>query len=214
MQMRRLVFTALASWGVGCSGGRTDTGTGTGTLLAAIEVEGSANGTSIDVMLTLRGNPVPSANVVFTDVDSGQTLALDQIQSGAYRGSFGNYHRTLKVKITSGDDTLSATLEGPSPHVITRPPNDAIVERAGFMFLRVEWQAPSAAQRVVIVPDGIDPITLDGDPFFATIPLMALKDQTQMIEVRRETSVDLAGGAQGSKMTTRYKVDNSFTLEG
>lgn len=212
MRFRSFTLLVLAS---GCAGGgRTDPGTGTGTLVAAIEVEGSANGTSIDVMLTLKGNPVPSANVVFTDVDSGQTLTLDQIQSGAYRGSFGNYHRALKVKITAGDDTLSAALEGPSPHVITRPPNDAIVERAGFMFLRVEWRAPSAAQRVVITPEGIDPVTLDGDPFFATIPLMGLQDQAQMIEVSRETSVDLAGGAQGSKWTARYKVDNRFTLEG
>jgi len=32
--------------------------------------------------------------------------------------------------------------------------------------------------------------------------------------VTRETSVDLDGGVSGSRMRTRYTVDNRFTIEG
>jgi hypothetical protein len=205
-----LVGLALAA---GCSK-RTDPGSGSGTLLAAIEIAGSEAATSIDVALTLGGNPVAGANVVFTDADTNQVLTLEQSHAGSYRGTLSRYHRTLKVKITSGDDTLAAELEGPSPHIITRPPNDSIVRRGSFTNLRVEWQAESHADRALVEAEGAAPIPLDNDPFEANVPLADLKDKEQKISVGRETSVDLAGGAKGSKMTSRYKVDNRFTLEG
>lgn len=195
-------------------GSRTDSGSGSDTLFALIEVTGKPESTGVEVELKLRGNPVVGANVVVTDDDTKGTTTLEGRSAGLYKATLTGYARTLGVKITSGEDTLEARLEGPSPHVITRPPNDAIVRRADFDVLRVEWQADTPADRVEIEPEGTDAITLDGDVFEALVPLGPLKSREQRIGVTRETSVDLAGGVEGSKMRSRYKVDNRFTLEG
>jgi hypothetical protein len=193
---------------------KTDPGSGSGTLTVQIEIDGAQSGTAIDAQIMLGKNPVAGASVVFTEVDTHATATLEMIAPGSYKGTMPSGSRTLKVKIASGDDYLEAQLEGPGPHVITRPPSGALVQRGGFMNLLVQWSASSRADRVEIDPEGIDPILIEGDPFQAEVPLSGLMDVEQSISVIRETSVDLAGGTSGSRMRSRYKVDNRFTLEG
>ena len=208
----------LAAFVLGC-GARTDPGSGTQTLLAQIEVSGKPDSTSIEVGLTARGNPVSGANVVFTDVDSGEQFTADAPLAGNYRVTMSGYPLALRVKITAGDNELEAQLEGPSPHKITTPPEDALVLAVdmetgeAFEFLVVRWEAERKASRVVVHPQGSPEIEINGDPLFSEIPLENLDSGDQQVGVTRETSVDLAGGAPGSQMRTRYRVDNRFTLE-
>lgn len=198
---------------VACGNG-TDSGSGTETLFTTIEVTGRPDDTKVEVELSARGNPVVGANVVFTDVDRELTVTAEGKNSGKYQANFSGYARTLRVKITSGEDTLEAQLRGPAPHVITRPPNDAIVRRADFEVLDVEWEADDPAESVEVIPEDGDKLELMQDDFEATLPLGPLKNGSQKLSVERETSVDLSGGTEGSRFRSRYKVDNRFTLEG
>ena len=203
-----------------CCCGGTDPGNGTQTLFANVEIRGRPDSTKLTVELRSRGNPVIGANVVVTDVEMDRSINLAGKGGGKdkdkhdYQGMFEGYVRTVRVRVTSGDDNLEAQLRGPSPHTIRRPGNDDIVRRADSDFLTVAWESDDPADRVTISADGIDPIVEEGDPFEVDVPLGALKDGDQKVEVERETSVDLAGGTKGSVMRSRYKVDNRFTLEG
>ena len=85
--------------------------------------------------------------------------------------------------------------------------------RKDFIILKVEWEADDEADRVEVEPDKSAAISLDGGAFSADVPLSALENGDQKIGVTRETTVDLAGGTEGSRMRSRYKVDNRFTLE-
>lgn len=206
-----LPFFALA---LAACGSPTDSGFGTETLFATIEVTGEPDNTKIEVELLARGNPVVGANVAFTNLDTDEAIVAEQRSAGSYRARVDGYARTLRVRITAGEDELEAALEGPSPHVITRPANNAIVRRGDFDRLKIEWEADSAADRVVIDPEDAEKLELSEDPFTAELPLGGLKNGEQKLEVTRETSVDLDGGAAGSRMRSRYVVDNRFTLEG
>lgn len=208
----KLAIPLLLSTTLACGNG-TDSGSGTGTLFTTIEVSGRPDSTKVEAEITARGNPVVGANVVFTDVERSQPVTAEGKSSGKYQANFQGYVRTLKVQITSGDDTLEAQLEGPAAHVITRPPNDAIVRRADFEVLDVEWDADAAADSVEVVPEEGNKLSLDHDDFEATLPLGPLKNGSQKLSVERGTSVDLAGGTEGSRFRSRYKVDNRFTLE-
>jgi hypothetical protein len=195
-------------------GGRTDPGSGTNTLFVLIEVNGKPDSTSIEANIEARGNGVVGANVVFEDLDRRVMAVGEQRSAGSYRASIAGYARALSVRIVSADDELEAQLEGPAPHVITRPENDVIVDRKSFETLKIEWEADDRADRVEIIPQGAEKITLDGDPFEARIPLGGLENGSHDLEVIRENDVDLDGGTAGSRMRTRYTVDNRFTLEG
>lgn len=207
-------FYALTFCATLACGNGTDSGSGTGTLFTTIEVTGRPDDTKIELELSARGNPVVGANVVFTDVDREQTVTAEGKNAGKYQANFNGYARTIRVQVTSGEDNLEAQLRGPAPHVITRPPNDAIVRRAEFEVLDVEWDADDPADSVEVIPEDGDKLKLDQDNFEATLPLGPLKNGSQKLSVERETSVDLSGGTEGSRFRSRYKVDNRFTLEG
>jgi hypothetical protein len=211
--MRALRFAGLLAFAVSC-GGKTDPGGGSGSLFVLAEISGKPDSTSIEIEVKAGGNEVIGANVVLEDVDRGKRATAEERSAGLYRAALEGYARTLSLKIVSGDDDLEAQLEGPAPHVITRPENNAIVQRRDFDNLLIEWQAEGPAERVEIVPQGTDPIVLEGDPFEFRIPLGGLENGEHKISVTRETTVDLRGGSVGSRMRTRYTVDNRFTLEG
>jgi hypothetical protein len=216
-----LLWAALlgaASCGVGC--GSTDSGGGSGTLFVTAEANGRPDSTRIRVTLQQRGNPVVGANVVVVHVENDVSINLEGVGSSGrgsefkYEGTFNRYARTLALKITSGEDALDARLQGPAPHVITRPPNDVIVRRKEFEFLDVRWEADGSADAATVTVSDLEPMELEGDPFEVQIPLGGLRNGTHQVEVRRETSVPLTGGVEGSVMRTRYTVDNRFTIEG
>jgi hypothetical protein len=195
-----------------CASG-TDPGEGTGTLVALVEASGRPDRTSVEVSLVAGDSPVAGANVVLTDVESERDVTAEMKKAGEYRASFPGYARTIRIRVVEGDDFLEGQLEGPAPHVITRPPADAIVRRGDFTDLRIEWEAEDPADRVEVDLKGADRLELEGDPFTADIPLLDVDDGEQTLSVRRETEVHLAGGRPGSRMRARYEVDNRFTVE-
>jgi hypothetical protein len=183
-------------------------------LFVLAEVSGKPDSTSIEVEIKANGNPVVGANVFLEDADRGNTATAEGKSAGLYRASIEGYARTLSLRIVSGEDDLEAQLEGPAPHTITYPLDDAAVQRKDFEFLLIQWLADEPAERVEIVVPGADKIELDGDPFEVRIPLGGLENGEHELTVTRETSVNLDGGVAGSRMRTRYTVDNRFTLEG
>ena len=92
--------------------------------------------------------------------------------------------------------------------------NNAIVRRADFDQLLVEWEADAAADRIEVDPEDGEKITMEEDPGEVRLPLGGLQNGEQRVKVLRENVVELEGGAAGSRMRTSYEVDNRFTLEG
>lgn len=213
--MRRAALAALAALSVGC-GSKTDPGGGTDTLTALVEVRFSpADRTTIEVDLrSAANNPVVGATVTLDDVDRGNQASAVEESPGSYRGGFDGYARTVAIELSTPDgDRLNAQLEGPAPHVLTRPTDGAIVRRGDFDSLKVIWAAESDAEAAEVEAGDGEPVRRDGDPGEAELPLGPLLDGPQTLTVRRETTVDLAGGLPGSKMRSRYETRIQFTLE-
>jgi len=196
---------------------QTSSGSGSETLYTICEVDARADNTQLSVSLKNRGNSVIGANVLVIDRTTERNLNLEGGERGdgyRYEGVFSGYAQIIQLKITSGEDELEAQLVGPSPHEITRPPNDAIVRRGSFDSLTVNWDADDAADKVIIRVNEENPLILDDDEFTADFPISDLQNGAHSIGVERENSVELSGGAAGSVMRIRYKVDNRFTIEG
>lgn len=203
----------VAGLAVGPACSRTDSGSGTGTLHAIVEIRADETSTTIEAQLQKEGVSVRGANVFVREDDTGATATLESPVPGLYRATMRGYARTIELVITAGEDGLEAVLEGPKPHRITRPPNDARVRRTGFDVLEVEWDADGPAERVELTAGG-ERVTLEGDLYRGEIPLQPLSNGEHTLGVTRETRVDLEGGTEGSRMRSRYEVDNRFTLEG
>jgi hypothetical protein len=215
--MKRLAFALLVALSA-CA--RTSAGSGTGNLYVEADIQGKPGSTKMSVIVKRQGNVVVGANVFLEDLDTGRTKNLegrgdsDQKKGDySYEGTWDGYVRAISLKITSGDAELEGALEGPSEHEITRPPDNFIVRRGDGSVLTVEWSVDARADRAVIDAEGIDPIEIEGDPGSAELPLDALPQGDQKVSVERETSVELQGGTEGSRIRARYKVDNRFTLE-
>lgn len=215
-QLSRWAFMALCGLltaSQAACGSATDPGSGTKTLLALIEVQATGANSQVEVELTANGNPVIGANVAFTHQETGRQHTAESVSAGNYRVIIDGYARTLAVKITAGNDELKAQLQGPAKHSITRPSNDSRVRRGSFATLKVTWEAEEPAESVVLKANQAAPVTLNGDPFSAEIPLGELENGPVDLSIIRETTVNLAGGVTGSQMRTRYQVDNRFSLE-
>ena len=118
----------------------TDSGEGSETLYVEVNAQSEGDSTQVAATLSKQGNDVVGANVVIRDVGNDTSINLEGAPSSSgyvYSGILTGYARLLLLEIKSGDDDLIAQLGGPNPHVITRPPNDAIVRRQSFdEFLR------------------------------------------------------------------------------
>ena len=153
--MRRpVVRAALALFTLGAiaCGSKTNPGSGTQTLTVLVEVTRpagqGADRTVVEVDLrSAGGNPIAAAEVRLEDVDrGGETMATNEAP-GSFRGSFNGYARTIRLDLTTPDgDALDAQLEGPAPHVISRPPEGSMVSRGNFETLKVTWDATDAAE--------------------------------------------------------------------
>lgn len=210
--MRALAIVVVGLLTAGC-GSKTDPGGGTQTLTALVEVLASAERTLIEVDLRAGANPIATADVRLEDVDRGN-VATAEGDTGSFRASFNGYARTVRIELTTPDgDNLNAQLQGPAPHVITRPSTGVTVRRGGFESLKVTWDSDEDAEAVLIEAGDGAPLMLDGDPKEAEISLAPLLNGPQTVRIQRQTTVELAGGIPGSKMRSRYEVSSDFTLE-
>lgn len=204
-------LSALLLLLAGC--GVTSTGTGTGTLYVEATSKGKPDSTELEVIVRRAGEAVMGANVYVEDVEGAVAARSLEPKGKAYEGRFPGYVRGMRLKVTAGEDELEAALEGPSAHLITNPPAGGLVLRGTAEILTIEWSAEGPADRVRIDAEALDEVLVEGDPGEYALPLAGLKDGDQKVEVRRETSVDLAGGVAGSVWRARYEVDNRFTLK-
>lgn len=194
----------------------TDPGSGSGTLLVVADAFGKPDSTQLVVEVRKGAEPVRAASVEMEDVQRGRVHQLEEIGEGSqrrYESVIDEYVPILRLRIRSGNDLLEATLEGPTVHQITRPPDGARVARGSDEFLTVRWEAAAPAGGVTITPEGAPPLEVDGSQTSINVPLSGLQDGDQVLRVERSTETALAGGVDGSRMTVRYKVDNRFTLE-
>ncbi|MFO0722257.1 MAG: hypothetical protein U1E65_00655 [Myxococcota bacterium] len=214
----RWALVALFALGSGCGG--TSPGGGTRTLYVEATSTGKPDGTEFVVLVLKGGNNVPGANVFLEDRANGKQTNLvghgdPSKKKGEYRyeGRAGYYVESLRLKVTVGDDSLEAALDGPHPHLITRPGNNDIIAAATGEALGVEWSRNGLADRVHIRPEGVPEVVLEQDPGQTTVPLGPLKSGDQKLEVARENQVTLAGGTEGSVWKASYGVENRFTLQ-
>lgn len=191
----------------------TNPGTGSGTLLVNADVEGKSDSTEIEIEVKKDMRPVFGANVTVRDLSTGSLTTLEGKGDGVYKTTLNRYVRSVAIKIVSGDDALEAAIEGPAKHTITRPPDNAIVRRAGGEVLSVRWEADGRADEVEVQAEGTERIRLELDTFGFDIPLSSLKNGEQRLRVERANGVDLAGGASGSLLRARYKAEARFTLQ-
>lgn len=193
-------------------GSKTDPGGGTQTLTALIEVVASPERTLVEVDLRAGMNPIATADVQIEDVDRGNQTTAEG-DTGSFRARFNGYARTVRVELSTPDgDRLYAQLEGPAPHVLTRPSEGVTVRRGDFETLKVTWDRDQPAEAVELEAGDGGPLRLEGDPGEAELPLGPLLNGPQTLTVRRETTVDLAGGIPGSTMRSRYEASATFTL--
>lgn len=211
--MRAAALIPLVALGAAC-GSATDPGSGTQTLTALVEIVAGPERTVVEVDLRAGMNPIAVADVTLEDVNRGNETTAEGAD-GSFRADFPGYARTIRIELDTPDgDQLEAQLQGPAPHVITRPPTGATVRRGDFETLLVTWDADESADAVEVAAGDGAPVRLDGDPGEAELPLAPLLNGPQTLRVIRETSVELRGGIPGSRMRSRYEVDNSFTLGG
>jgi len=208
------LLCGLVIYAAACS--ETDAGEGSETLYVVVSARSQVDSTQMTATLSKQGNDVVGANVVVRDVENNTSINLEGGASSdgyIYSGVLTGYARVIQLEIKSGDDDLVAQLGGPSAHVITRPPNDAIVRRQSFDELTIEWDAVDPADEVRVAIDQENPLILEEDRFRTDIPIGDIRNGAHTVSVERYNRVDLAGGTAGSRLEIRYRVDNRFTIE-
>jgi hypothetical protein len=220
-----LVFGVALAAGCGSDNsglGRTDPGTGTGTLFvdARVDYDNLEAIAGLRVDVRKGGRPLNGAHVQITS-ETGP-IDLTAGGDGEYRGAYPGWSSSgyiLSVTVFGPDgktttDALEASLQAPvrvdlaSPDV-TRPfdartlPNGVLV---------VAWQGP-AADRVEVRSGDFDPAPFTPDPLSVSIPAAMLRNDLQKLEIRREASVALAGGLPGSTFTAHYRLRTSLIVQ-
>jgi hypothetical protein len=212
----------LASCGTDDSGlGRTNTGSGTGTLFvrATVDYESEDNVTRLAVDVGKGGQDLSGARVRITS-DLG-SLDLDSDGEGKYRArQFGwsgaGYVLEVVVVDANGKktDELWGSLTAPVRVEITSPdltrpidarmlPNDALV---------LAWKGPPS-DRAEIRTKEFQPQPFSPDPLSVVIPASMFRESVQKLEVERQSSVALAGGLPGSTLTAQYRLKTSVIVQ-
>jgi hypothetical protein len=137
---------------------------------------------------------------------------LDRVGGGAYRGAQRGWAQSgysLEVTILDGTgqvtDALAGTLAAQVALRITSPdmtkPIDARMLIGGALLLT--WAGP-AADRTEVHTKDFHPQPFQPDPLQLSIPATVLQERTQELDITRESSVALAGGSPGSRLTVQY----------
>lgn len=222
MRPQLLAFSAAFTFLAACGG--TDPGTGSQTLYvrAALETDGSTNGTGIAVEIRERdaSGPVVTDAIVTLRSQSGVDQLLAATASSTRPDSIVLYRRdgfawdhgfVLSVR-RGADDFLDAALELPGVTVITDPVASTTFQRATQGRLLIRWRDEYGRQAQV--PE----VRLERADLEQTLPSDALQYEVdasrlvpasdEVVTVSRTNKVTLAGGLGNSewKATTRHQI--------
>ena len=214
-----LILLCLGSTLTACT--YTDSGSGTKTLLAIVRGNYRPDHGRLDFNVELSRNSLPSPAAVITLVDSDSKEAVTLQDQGSnnrrteYQGELAGYHRRLELKITSTNGSLDAKLEGPGPHVVIEPLNQAQVSRADVgSNLTIAWRVEDGvrADAVDIENEWGAAIHLSEDTGKAETSAAAIRPGPTSFNVARTNNVELGGGAPGSQFSISYEVRSHFTI--
>lgn len=186
----------------------TDPGGGTGTLLVHARAEYRNDGfADLRVDVARAGAAVADAAVV-VESDLGRVTLVHE-GGGTYRGAQAGWASGYALAVSAGDDHLDGSIVAPAPARLTSPdpavPFDPQADADGLILL--QW-AGDRAHRVRVKTKGFEWSGVDQGRLM--VPAMVFVETSQDIEIKRENSVALAGGAPGSDLSA--KVDAKVTV--
>ena len=204
---------AMVGCGTNDSGlGQTDPGTGSGTLLVNgdVQYDTATDSAAFTVQVKRAGATLDGARVHVTSALGA--FDLTGVGGGSYRGAQRGWARAgYALEVTARDaggnvtDDLSGTLAAALAVQITSPdmskPIDARALSGGALSLTL---AGPAADRADVRTKDFHPATFQPDPLQVSIPATVLQDRTQELDITRQSSVALAGGLAGSRLTVEY----------
>jgi hypothetical protein len=222
MAPARLGLATLAVLLGGCGGsglqsGLSDPGTGTGTLLVEgdIAFKSDEGATEIEVKIRKNGAPLDGAQVRITSGVGAVDLqpAGDGVYGGRQIGWPDGFRIEARAVAGGKPDELVAAVAAPGPVALTSPdvgrPLDPHQLASGLV---VRWAGPAEGE-VQVETKEFDSGVLPSDPLMVTIPSSAFKKASDKLTITRRSSVALAGGVPGSKLTARYKLKSPLTVQ-
>lgn len=212
------LLVGLWSCGFADSGDGTNTVGVYGTMRCAYPVLQ----TFVTYKLTDGSGPLIGANVTLIDADSHENIEVPETEeAGTYVAEWPGYHRRIKAHIWRGKDGLRFQMEGPSPHIVSRPAPGTIL--APNARLEVRWTAPDGirSDRVDVHVDAEDgepgaPLaqtaggTLLRDCGKARLLLQDVEPGAHGLMVSRTTTMSPTGARRGAHVEHTYAVETTF----
>jgi len=207
----RTGLLAFASALASC-GGFTDGGDGSHTLAVDARASFEAGNGSMDVRVSVDKSSAHVAGAIVTVRDDASNAVFTLDDTGnSYRANIaGGYRRRLQLDISSGSDKLTAKLEGPGPHFVSKPFEDQTIKLGGDP-LTVEWAVSDGirAQGVAVSLDGSDYRgETTHDDGSVDIPRELLRAGDDTIHVERTNDVVLDGATPGSTFVMSYEASS------
>jgi hypothetical protein len=189
----------------------TDPGSGTGTLLVEGHVSYDSETGSADVSVRVQraGTPVTDAVVKLQSDKGNATLTLDQ--NGQYHGLQPGWASYYAINVSSGSDRLDGSIEAPDQVVVTSPDPTMAIDphTAPNGVVTLKWSGSPAMQIHVKTKDfefqGADAGHID-------VPASNFQDTSQELEITRQNSTPLAGGAPGSTLSASYRLKTTMIV--
>jgi hypothetical protein len=211
--MYRIMGLVVLSTAVAACGGNsyTDPGHGTATLLVNGTFGYEGGGAQIDVHVVRAGAAVTDATVIVSS-NLGTVTLTPNGGGGDYQGVQPGWADGFSVSVKSGTDNLQGGIDAPNPVQITSPDPGVSFDphMAPNGLVHVTWAGDRADTAHVESKDF--KIDLTPDSGSTDIPATSFVSDHQDIDVRRENSVNLAGGAPGSTLTARYHDTVTITV--
>lgn len=200
----RSLYVKAEAW----SDGSTD-----GTWISVEVRDGSSNGTILnDATVSMHGNRSGDFNLPWEGVSFGN------FRAGSYHKGSMAWDSGFQISVKRGNDALDGYLEVPGVTTIVNPLGGTTFRRADGQPLVVKWKddVSHVAQKVTVTFDHADAANsiLNQDPLQLPVdPNRLVAASPERVEVRRENTVNLAGGVAGSSFTgtTRHRID--FNVE-
>jgi hypothetical protein len=195
----------------GDDGGGNDSGGGSQTLL----VQGSVGWDDEDgvagmhVSVLRNGAGVNDATVTFRSDLGEVTLVRATDKNGEYYGSQVGWAGAYRLDVSAGEDSLYGSIAAPEQMTLVSPESTEAIDAHALPdgVLTLRWSGDAADTIRVRSADfeyeGVDEGHVD-------MPAIMLKESSQELRLRRDNSIGLAGGVDGSTLSA--SCGNDYTL--